>query len=284
MPDYLESVGDGLGMRDSGPWVESKLDYLRRYINAFETAMRDKWARRNFIDLFAGPGKCRVENGTVFLGSPLLSVTTKYPFTGYYFVDLDPNYLEALRIRSSASPVVSAIQFIQDDSNRAVHQIIAEINNADRAARGSSLNLAFLDPEGLELEWGTIESLASVKKMDLIIHYPVMGLKRMIQLASQRENHQIDLFYGDREWRAIYEKAQDASVVERELLDHYKRKLEGLGYVDVRQADNLVGDPAMKNTRQGLLYRLLFASKDRLGDKLWKEVTKRDVHGQRRLF
>ncbi len=30
MYTYLQPVDDGLPMRSSGPWVEEKLDYLRR--------------------------------------------------------------------------------------------------------------------------------------------------------------------------------------------------------------------------------------------------------------
>jgi hypothetical protein len=40
----------------------------------------------------------------------------------------------------------------------------------------------------------------------------------------------------------------------------------------------------MRNTEKNApLYRLLFASKNYLGNKLWREATSRDVDGQRRL-
>ena len=86
MQNYLLPQDDGLPMRESGPWVAEKLDYLKRYIDVFETSMRRKWPRRYYIDLFAGPGKC-ICRGTkvIYLGSPLLALTTKHPFTGYFF-------------------------------------------------------------------------------------------------------------------------------------------------------------------------------------------------------
>ncbi|MBI4673980.1 MAG: three-Cys-motif partner protein TcmP [Chloroflexi bacterium] len=208
MKNYLEPVEDGLLMRSSGPWVAKKLDYLKRYIEIFETAMRKKWQRRNFVDLFSGPGKCRTDNGRIFLGSPLLALTTTHPFTNYFFADIDSASINALQERCKALPLYDRIRFLAEDSNEAVARVISEIQTLDRLHKSPSLNLAFLDPEGLELEWKTVAALASVQKMDLIIHYPVMGL----------------------------------------------------------------------------LYRLLFASKNPLGDKFWKEVIQRDVHGQRRLF
>lgn len=284
MMNYLEPIEDELLMRDSGRWAQVKLDYVRRYIDVFEKSMRDKWHTRHFIDLFAGPGKCRDrDSGAIYLGSPLIALNTQFPFTDYFFVDADPENMSALERRCAVSRKKNSIRCLTDDSNNAVKSIVAEINQSDKRNKSSSLNLAFLDPEGLELHWNTIATLASIRKMDLIIHYPVMGLKRMLEVAARRDEHTFDLFFGDKDWRKIYEKKKDASIVEQDLLVYYKRKLEKLGYVEVIQEDPTITDPAIKNTKQGLLYRLLFASKNPLGDKFWKEVTKRDVHGQTRF-
>jgi len=104
-PDYLQAVPDGLYTLPAGAWAAEKLDYLSRYIDIFETSMRKKWSQRNYIDLFAGPGKNVVKDTTeVFLGSPLLALTTRFPFTGYYFSNNDPIQIEALKQRCSASP------------------------------------------------------------------------------------------------------------------------------------------------------------------------------------
>jgi len=284
MKNFLGPVEDGFSMRASGPWAAKKLDYLKRYIEIFEISMRKKWPRRNFVDLFSGPGKCRTDSGTIFLGSPLIALTTTFPFTDYFFADIDSASISALEERCKALPLFDRIRFLAEDSNKAVARVISEIQTLDRLRKSPSLNLAFLDPEGLELEWKTVAALASVQKMDLIIHYPVMGLKRNLANASKEDEHQLDLFFGDKEWRTIYTKAGEVSVVERELLIHYKRKLQMLGYTEVKQDEETENEPAIKNTKGGLLYRLLFASKNPLGDKFWKEVIKRDVHGQRRLF
>jgi three-Cys-motif partner protein len=83
MYTYLKPEEDGLLARPSGLWANEKLDYLARYIDVFETSMRGHWSARNYIDLLAGPGKNQMrETGTFTLGSPLLALTTRYPFTG----------------------------------------------------------------------------------------------------------------------------------------------------------------------------------------------------------
>lgn len=91
-PDlFLKPQDDGLLMRPSGPWVAEKLFYLKRYLHMFSITMFKKpWRAVNYIDLFAGPGKCCVrEERTVHLGSPLLALTAPRPFTNYFFVDYD---------------------------------------------------------------------------------------------------------------------------------------------------------------------------------------------------
>lgn len=47
-----------------------------------------------------------------------------------------------------------------------------------------------------------------------------------------------------------------------------------------------VGDePLMRNAqRNAPLYRLIFASKNPLGNEFWHKVTRRNVYGQRSLF
>jgi three-Cys-motif partner protein len=100
----LEPQNDGLPMRASGLWAREKLDYLERYVGVFITSMRKKpWRAIHYIDLFAGPGKCRSETGEVYLGSPLIALQTAQPFDRYFYVDLDEQNITALKQRCAAS-------------------------------------------------------------------------------------------------------------------------------------------------------------------------------------
>lgn len=278
---YLQPQQDGLPMRESGPWVSEKLDYLRRYIDVFEIAMRKTWAHRHYIDLFSGPGKCTCrKTGEIHLGSPLLSLTTKHPFTGYFFVDCDSQSISALQKRCHISPIYENIQFIVGDANLVAQKVVNSIQ------RIPSLNLAFLDPDGLELHWETVATLAQLQRIDLIIHYSQMGLTRVMPNTYQsEEQNSVDLFFGDREWRKIYERyrQQEEQFLHRHLMDYYKSKLKDLGYKETFRDDEVGVEPLMRNEKNAPLYRLIFASKHPLGLKFWQKVTGRDVHGQRRL-
>lgn len=294
MHSYLQPQDDGLPTRPSGSWVAEKLDYLERYINIFETSMHGKpWRKRHYIDLFAGSGKCFVpETRSVYLGSPLLALTTRHPFTDYFFVDLDSDNIATLQQRCSISSVYDRVKCIVGNSNLVVREIVEHILDIDRErtpGKWSSLNLAFLDPDGLELQWETVATLAQPYRMDLIIHYPQGGLNRYMGKASKKDEQTVvDLFFGCTEWRKIYDKyraKQTPFGIHRLLMDHYKERLQDLGYEEVFRDDEIGDEPLMRNAKKRApLYRLLFASKHPLGHRFWQQVTRRNVYGQTRLL
>ena len=72
------------------------------------------------------------------------------------------------------------MRLLQGDANEKVYDITHEIKKIDSEyieGVWPSLNLAFLDPEGLELRWSTVAELAQMNRMDLIIHYSQQGIR-----------------------------------------------------------------------------------------------------------
>ncbi len=244
--------------------------------------MKGKWPLRTYIDLFAGPGKCVDRNtGQTHLGSPLIALTSKHPFTSYYFVDAVDANIMALGKRCSASPIFSRVIVRCSDANNEVANIAGELRQT------RSLNLAFLDPEGLELHWRTVAELAKVEKMDLIILYPQMGLSRcMPKVVDAEGTNEVDLFFGSTEWQGLFEahRRGEEAFLHRVLMDHYKANLTQLGYRETLQDDEVGIEPLMVNVKAAPLYRLLFASKHPLGNEFWRKITQKDSHGQRRLL
>lgn len=283
-PD-LATSDDGLPMRSAREWTFDKLSYLNAYLARFIVSMRKKkWRAIHYIDLFAGPGKNRFSSGKVISGSPLLALSQRRSFDRYFFSDNDSENIEILKRRCSYHQDYDKISFIIGDANKVVDQIVTEIMSVDTTFikdQWLTLNLAFIDPEGLELQWATVEKLA-VLRTDLIIYYPQMGITRDAprEIYSQPPTP-IDLFFGDTEWRLIYKKNQmrAESFLHRDLLDHYKQKLTSLGYTD-----HHISEPLLKNSKATPLYRLLFACKHPLGNKFWADVTRDLPGGQMRLL
>ena len=290
MHKYLLPEDDGLSARTFGKWTAVKLDYLQRYIDLFETSMKGKpWCARCYLDLYSGAGKYQIEGQSNFrLGSALLAITTKHPFTNYFFVDKSQENIDLLSKRCESTTDIQK-KFYVGDANIRVKEIVDEIKAIDHNRsknQWSSLNLAFLDPDGLELEWKTIENLASVNKMDLIIYYSQSGLTRNFDnYINSDADTIIDKFFGDREWRIIYKTSLRGETigVHRKLIDYYKQKLSTLGYVDVRDIEDGT-EPLMKNSKEAPLYRLIFASKHARGHDFWKKIVKKDAFGQGKLF
>ncbi len=291
MDKYLLPEDDGLPARTFGKWTSIKIDYLQRYIDLFETSMRGKpWCARCYLDLYSGAGKYQIEGQSGFhLGSALAGITTKHPFTHYFFVDKSQENIDVLSKRCESVTNIKK-RLLVGDANTRVKEIVEEIKslerNRSREQQWPSLNLAFLDPDGLELEWKTIDSLASVTKMDLIIYYSQSGLTRnfdnCINLNTETD---IDKFFGDREWRNIYKTSQRGKSLglHRKLIDYYKHKLSTLGYVDVKDVED-GSEPLMKNSKEAPLYRLIFASKHARGHDFWNKIIKKDKFGQSKMF
>lgn len=282
----LETTDDGLLLRTHGGlWTYDKLYYLNAYLDRFIVSMRRKnWRSLNYIDLFAGPGKNLLPDKRVLLGSPVLALSQKRPFDLYFFSDLDNASIEALKKRCSGFPSeYPKITFEVGDANQVVKRVVNTILAIDKpiSDKWPSLNLAFLDPEGLELHWETVELLAS-RRTDMIIYYPQMGITREARLEIQQPPPtKIDLFFGDTGWRQIYQRYQQREVnfLHRALLDYYKNKLGMFGYLY-----DPLPEPVFTNSKDAPLYRLLFVCKHPLGNKFWADVTKNLPSGQLRLM
>lgn len=274
---FLLPEEDGLVMRDSQTYAIDKLKAVATYIKITTTAMRNKlWRGRYYIDLQAGPGKNKIGN-EVLLGSPLIALTDEHGFTHYRFNDGNLANVDALRQRVKASPLHERAKIFQDDVNTVVSGICEEIEALDHdknyIGKWSTLNLAFLDPEGLELHWNTVERLASINKMDLIINFSTSGLLRTIGKGEFEAGNR---FFGTTEWQKVYKPTDNATTKRRLLIDFYRSRLQRFGY-NVEIDPDLSGSPdiAFKNSRNSQVYSLIFASKNKLGDDFWKQAVKK---------
>ncbi|GAB4504414.1 MAG: hypothetical protein Fur0043_14080 [Anaerolineales bacterium] len=285
LPD-MESTDDGLLLRThGGAWTRDKLYYLNAYLDRFIVSMRHKnWRTIHYIDLFSGPGKNRLPDGSVLLGSPLLALAQKQPFDRYFFSDLEQENIDALKQRCAAYPdEFPKISFYTGDANQRVKEVVRVIEKIDKPItdKWPSLNLAFLDPEGLELHWSTVEKLAE-RRTDMIIYYPQMGITREAPLEiDQQPPTKIDLFFGDTGWRKIYQQNRRGEMffLHRALLDYYKQKLSAFGYLY-----DPLPEPVFTNSKDAPLYRLLFVCKHPLGNKFWADITRNLPSGQLRLM
>lgn len=250
-----------------GRWAKGKLFYIRRYCDVFNTGMKGKWVVRTYIDLFAGPGKCLIETTREEIdGSPLLALNCRVPFTHYFFNDVQPNVVNALRTR--AKPYSSAnMVFLSRDCNLAVEELLQKLPS-------NSLDFCFIDPFNWEIKFDSISKLTEKRRMDLAITCHIGSIKRV---ADRPPKELID-FFPDTSWKQEYEKAGvEGKLSGRVLLDAYGRGLRDLGYEEIKDYVLAV------NNRKVPLYYLIFASKHPRGADFWDKVAERSEVGQVRM-
>ena len=277
---FLEPVDDGLPARPSKEHTKLKLNALRRFIYMFTTAMKDKWEIRTYIDLLAGPGKVIIdregsyEPNEIQLGSPLIALTTDNPFTHYWFVEKKENYYEALKRRVETSQIDSIIEVIKGDCNIVVDDIVSAI-----AQIKGSLNFAFLDPEGLELPWVTIEKLAKIERMDLIILFSTNGFLRNVVNSFENENFTtLDELFGGTEWRDVYSRGR-GQFDKRRMIEYYKGLFKPYGYS--------FKELPVKNSKNAELYRLIGGGKHPRAVYFWEEAIKgaqKEIYGPQTML
>jgi len=259
---------DGLPVLQVGPWARDKHHFVADYIGIFATGMKGKWSNRIYIDLFAGPGMCKVRGtGTEIPGSPLLAMDTKYRFTRYIFNDREPVFVDALRHRVDRFEGVDA-HFLNLDCNSAAKKIPALLPER-------CLSLAFIDPFNWQLKLDSVAVLTQGQRMDLMITFHSSSIKR----AAHCELPALDDFFGDRSWRRDYNETRKSGTRQgtRVLLDCYERSLVELGY-------RFIDDKVLVPNRRGIpLYHLILASKHARAAEFWDKISMRDRAGQSRF-
>jgi three-Cys-motif partner protein len=187
-----------------------KAHYIKQYAHTVAVAMK-KWPYRAYIDTYAGPGLCWVEDSGEFVqGSPLIAAAADPPFTHTVLVDLDPRCTNALRERLGPGPIIRC-----GDSNA------VEVIDAIRGAipGHDCLSLALLDPQGCTLHLETIRRLSDGMPMDLLINLPIHSLLRCLRKGDR---HVLDAVLGPG-WPDLAKLGVPAWRAA--VRDHYREKL-----------------------------------------------------------
>jgi len=271
------AVPDGMIVRDVGAWSERKLHFWHKYIQLTTTAMSANaaWSSLVYVDLFAGPGICRVRGGNrLIAGSPLIAAYADKRFSRILLVERDPETARALENRMSASPAVDRFRVFLGDCNQCIDDVVAEIPPG-------TLTLAFIDPEGLDANFTTIEQLAKNRRVDLLVLFAdAYDVVRNVEKYSELPESKLDATLGPgsgwrEEWAALVNR--DGRSVRELFSNIYVRQLKNkLGYKTC--ATMQIDGPS------GPLYRLIYASKHEKGLEFWNKCVKNDIGGQGSLF
>lgn len=269
----LEPVeDDGLIVAEAKEWAHEKHRLLSHYASVFAHAMRGKWDRLVYLDLFAGPGHFRLPgSGSAFLASPGVILNLDLPFTDYVFCELDSERADALARRIRARFSDKRTRVLNADTNVEAESVLRALPTPSRG--NSVLSLCFLDPYNLgNLKFQTIRALAT-RYMDFLVLVPSgMDANRNPHNYISEGNLTLDEFLGTDTWRERWRnrERQNASF-EQFVLAEFTRSMRTLNYLDPG-LENMA--PIRLPGKNVLLYRLALFSRNELGVRFWRETRK----------
>jgi three-Cys-motif partner protein len=277
-------ASDGLPIRSARIWTREKLTYLTKYATAFMVAMAKKrgprgWDRLVYLDLLCGPGRdIDTDTDEEFLGSPLIALSIEPHFDHLYLADKDSKNVKALEKRISSADQ-ARVTLREGDCNLVVNGFLKSISSR-------TLGLAFIDPEGFEVDFATLAKLAR-RRIDLLYLFPSgIGVKRNLANFLPLAESPMDKFWGGKEWRDLPEarraggaSQQDPEKVVKSLVSAFRQRLREVGFTHQDEAA-----PLFTNTKNAQMYHLLYLSHNEIGLKIWRGIKKIAPGGQRSLL
>lgn len=279
--------------RPSGSWIECKHSIIREYWPAFLRATQGA-SRRAYVDLFAGPG-CNFirETSQKTPGSPIIALQAtsriasdlnpkypQFPVADFYFNDIAKTNVEQLRlVVNTCFPKLNVV-YSNDDANAYAGTVL---NTIDK----NTPTFIVLDPEGSELYWSTIETIARKHRAEILINLAIGGLKRLMGKGDTASRDRVTRVFGTDEWINIVRRRTRNRISDRSLLDLYQRRLEDLGFHVATTGSGFQLERIATNTKNVPLYYLIFAAKGpkaSLALKIASAIFRKDCFGTRLLF
>lgn len=270
---------DGLPVREAGSWTFDKLWWWHRYISITTTALvgRDRWPHRLcYLDLFAGPGVLEAKSTRERMpGSPLIAAEAPKPFDTILLCEKDEKLADACEERLRRRGHSNRCAVFRGNCN----ELSVEIA---KAIPPQSLTLAFVDPTGLHANFSTLEVLAADRSVDfLILIADRMDIVRNVETyAGQAQSRLDDVLGAIQDWRGEWRRMpnQSAENTCRLFASLYRRQLAER--LDYDHCDDVV----LRLPSGAPIYRVLFASRHKLGLRFWEESTAKMRDGGKSLF
>jgi three-Cys-motif partner protein len=262
-----------------GFWTQAKLEVLAEYLDRFTTASKSV-SERIYLDAFAGEGTGVDRlSGHEFRGSPLIALDIDDPpFSRLRFFEL-PGRAQALEARLRELYPGRDIRVLAGDCNVLLPKALDELSPLRWAP-----TFAFLDPDGMDLQWESIKSIAEFRsgrhKAEMWILFPSGGLLRTLMLDQDRPTSEADTaratqMFGTRDWQRTFEARRRSLLTGREAREGYVNLMrwqlhQDLGYKWVHPL-------RIQNVRGAVIYHMLFATDHDAGTRIMSSLYDRAI-------
>lgn len=261
---------------DIGFWSEVKHDVLYRYIERYSQILsKQPMLTHAYIEGFAFSGvNWSREKDHYVMGSPLIALALKPPFTEYHFVELDEEKAALLR-RAALSANNPDVHFYVGDCNKVLPMEV--FPRFQRRFRKRAFCL--LDPYGLgQLDWRVVCAAGVLGTMEVMINFPVMDLNMNVfwrnpDAVSADQAQRLTRFWGDDTWREVAWSTQD-SLFDDPLKTDVHSIIEAYGnrLKEVAGFRFVATSKRFANRAGSTLYYLFFATQNETGYKIGRYV------------
>ena len=247
-----------------GLWTRKKLEILEKYLDAYTTALKNQPFNLIYIDAFAGTGYVEFQDEDakyLIDGSAAIAANINdKPFDRLIFIEKDQNRCRELEKLIQAH-TDRDIQIENSDAN----DFLKNFQHNWKQWRG----VLFLDPFATQVQWSTIETIASFNALDTWLLFPTYAVMLMLPTSKKPDDirkgwaKRLTTVFGNGSWRGLYQPSLQMNFLDtnehereagvNELIKIYKNNLECLF-----QDRFLSKSRPLKNSKNSPLFEFLF--------------------------
>lgn len=272
-----------------GNWSADKLERVRKYLGAYTTILNKYPYRIAYIDAFAGTGYqilksderadqllfpelAEQEPQTFLDGSARMALQVRPRFTKYIFIEQDQNrFAELEKLKTDFPDMAQDIIMVQADCNAYLQDICSNYKWKKNRA------VLFLDPFGMQVQWKTIEAIASTEAIDLWVLFPLgVAVNRLLRRDAHigdKWRQRLDDLFGTPDWyEQFYQPKTRQTLFGEETTIEKVGNFDAIGHFFISRLKEIfagvVEKPLfLRNSRNNPLYMLCFAAGNPKGAK-----------------
>lgn len=237
-----------------GAWAVIKLAFHAYFVDVYSGIIKANFTKSYYVDVFSASGLDKIDaTGDIILGSA--PIADRVPKTGKKFdkiilIEKNPGSVAALR-----KILPNAVVIDKDANTEGIDAALGEFKEPGIPF------LAFVDPEGLAIDWAPLSTLLA-KWCDVIVKYEPTSVRRIVGSSSAQPGHAnaLDRYFGTREWRNCND--------DQELLNLYVRQISR--FKDVVIPIRVNGSPT-----GNFHYYVIFAARKTSGSQGWIDAINR---------
>lgn len=245
-----------------------------------------------YIDLFGGSGLVKLKDSNYLVAGSALCAA--YPKSGHSFdyivcVEKEREYKKALESRLNIIEDKNKFRVLEGDCNDCISEVVDLI----KGKFSKPIILTFVDPEGMEINWNTLEVLSSnFKYIDFMINIASHGIIRVegrLAKGDSTVKKRVEEYYGKDVKDILFDYAEGKKPEQRyqELINKILGKPIGANIPIYEKGDKLAYYILgyTRKTKKGSPYSRAFSAlEERIGKrKMDGEFVKKileQIHGK----